>query len=132
MIGPAKRIAFWTTALAVVLFVPLGCGPSGDDAGELQGVWINTSVLKGRPIVVRFQGRRVRLTIGAFFKLDLKLTRVKMTGNTFTLNLKDQDGRKADYTVVKTGPDNLRTVVDGRRYVFRRLTGAEAEKYKLP
>lgn len=132
MTGPLKRMAWGAALLAVLLFAPWGCGPSGDDVSELQGVWINTAVLKGRPIVARFDGRHIRLTIGAFFKLDLKLTYVKRTGQTFTMTVKDQDGHKADYKVVKTGPDRLRTVIEGQRYVFRRLPPAEAAKYKLP
>jgi len=132
MTGPRKRMAWGAALLAVLLFAPWGCGPSGDDVSELQGVWINTTVLKGRPIVARFDGRRIRLTIGAFFKLYLRLTHVKRTGQTFTMTVKDQDGHKADYQIVKNGPDRLRTEIEGQRYVFRRLPPAEAAKYKLP
>ncbi len=131
MTRPTKRIACWITVLAVLLGLAWGCGPSGDDISDLAGVWTNVKGLGGRPVVVRFDGYRGRLTIGTFFVFDFKVLRAVRKGARYTLTIKHRGGHRHIYHLVRLGPDRIETTAQGMHFVFRRLKGAEAARYRL-
>jgi hypothetical protein len=131
MTARAGRIACRITALAVLLCLPLACGPSGDDVSDLAGVWINVKGLNGRPVVVHFDGRRGRLTIGTFFVYDFKIVRAVRRGNRYTLTVKADSGHRGTYDLVRLGKNRMETTAQGMHFIFRKMTEAEAARHRF-
>jgi hypothetical protein len=119
-------------ALAVLPCLPLACGPSGDDISDLVGIWVNVKGLGKRPVIIRFDGRRGRLTIGTFFVYDFKVVHAVRRGAGYTLTIKDNKSRRGTYHIVRLGPDRVETRAQGMHFVFRRLTEEEAARLARP
>jgi hypothetical protein len=126
----AKRTACWIITLAVLVCLPLACGPSGDDVSDLEGIWVNVKGLEGRPVVVRFNGYRGRLTIGTFFVYKFRILRAVRKGARYTLTIKGGNGRRSSHDLVRPHPDRIELTAEGIYFVFRRLKGAEAARYR--
>ncbi|MBU0516817.1 MAG: hypothetical protein KJ621_18850 [Proteobacteria bacterium] len=119
-------------ALVAILFWPMGPPLSGSGFGPLMGVWQKIKGLGQTEIIIIVGRRRARVMIGPFFNHTFRLKKLSKKGKVYALTVeRDSPTEVLTFSFREIDRDTLTLKGTTGPYVFRRLTGPAATRYKL-